>query len=335
MFLNWLIGIVVLAMAVILVLSSAVVVPTVQKGIVTFFRKRGKGTGSVVNEGLRWVVPFAGGVEKISYELVTSEIAEDFFSKSSAGKGRLEVTIKGKAQWRPDKDDAVLRDVFLERSEQAISQGLVAQINAELGKVVGTQDAEELIENREFIDLLINAVLRLEKPFGKQELTPDQRFEYVKTHSRQLKKKLQEDQKRLQGDQRNISGSEERSEVERLYGIEIIKFSLADVAYSKETARTFELERQAIAKKDASQAILALEGQHRASGKNPREARTAAEIDMEKGTKRQVFSFEGLEGLKDALKGAVAVNVTVGETPKKVADSEKAGEGEAPPPKKD
>src|SRR3989344_2923299 len=286
---GWLIWTGVTGLLLVLVLSSAVIVPKVHSGVVLRFNARPKKGARVLHEGLHFLIPFIETVELFSYELVTLDVDETFFTSD-----RLEVRMKGSVQWRPDRE--LLKDVFIGGSEEAITNGLRDTIKSELGKVAGTKDGNTFITDREAVDLLINALLRLGAPF-LPELTPEHRFDQccppkekssASSRAAEIKVLLAVESERIQ----------DRSEVEKLFGIDIMRFSLADVGFSKAVTEAFERKKEAEAKREAAKAKLGVIGQYREVGLEPREALAAAEVSLGEGTQRKVFSLEGLSGLR-------------------------------------
>src|SRR3989344_4542240 len=250
-----LVGMVLIAYA--LVRRSVVIIPTVHCGIVSRFKKR---TGRVLGEGLRFVWPFVDSVDLFKLEVVTSDVAESFFSSD-----QLEVIIKGKVQWRPDK--RLVSSKFVEMSEDTITKGLIGAIKAELGIIAGQKEAEAFIGSREAVGLLINCVLRMEEPFHIiHAALPSTRLDFYVQNGNNVRDHLRDEHKLVNN----------RSDIEAGYGIDILKFELEDVDFSPATKKVMGLDPQA--------------------------AVNAAELALEESrTTRQIFSVEGLDKLKGLL----------------------------------
>lgn len=217
-----------------LIVNAIVIVPTVHFGQVLRFKRR---TGRILKEGLHFVVPFIDSVELFKSELVTTDVGESFFSKDN-----LEIMIKGSVQWRPD--EALLDSTFVEMSENTITKGLVDTIKSELGIIAGTKKGEAFIKDREAISLLINSVLRLSAPpHIAENLSPAERLQYYIDNTPVIRKRLADEPK-------NVN---DRSDLENLYGIDIIRFSLADVDFSQTTKAALEKKKQAEAEMKAAQ----------------------------------------------------------------------------------
>lgn len=271
-------GAVLIAVAVLC--RAAVIVPTVHYGVVLRFKKR---TGRVLDEGLHFVLPFIDSVELFAYEVVTASIEESFFSKDN-----LQVIIKGAVQWRPDQK---LYDVFIERSESTISEGLTAAIKSELGIIAGTKPAAAFIKSREAISDLINCILRMNEPFHViHQLPPPKRLKFYEENGINIRAHLREEH-RL---------TDDRSQVEAAYGIDVMEFALADVDFTPETKKQLELKKQTEAKLKAdeleSKTKEKLIVKYKALGLDPQAANNAAEVTMDQA-KRSIISVEGLDKL--------------------------------------
>ncbi|KKU92086.1 MAG: hypothetical protein UY24_C0043G0011 [Parcubacteria group bacterium GW2011_GWA1_48_11b] len=280
-----LVGMVLIAYA--LVRRSIVIVSTVHCGIVSRFKKR---TGRVLDEGLRFVWPFVDSVDLFKLEVVTSDVAESFFSSD-----QLEVIIKGKVQWRPDK--RLVSSKFVEMSEDTITKGLIGAIKAELGIIAGQKEAEAFIGSREAVGLLINCVLRMEEPFHIiHAALPSTRLDFYVQNGNNVRDHLRDEHKLVNN----------RSDIEAGYGIDILKFELEDVDFSPATKKVMESKKQVVEKLKANQLALDKKMQmiedFKAKGLDPQAAVNAAELALEESrTTRQIFSVEGLDKLKGLL----------------------------------
>lgn len=268
----------------VLLLRGAIVIPTVNYGVVLRFKKR---TGRVLDEGLNFILPFVDSAELFKYEIVTTPIEESFFSRDN-----LQIIIKGSVQWSPDKK--LLKSVFIERSEEAIKEGLVAAIKSELGIIAGTKPGSAFIKSREAISLLINSVLRMQTPPHLDPLLGielSKRLKYYEDHSIGVRFHLREEHRM----------TEDRSDLEERYGIDVLEFALADVDFSPETKKQMELAKQTEAKLKADELEakkkIDLVDRFKTMGLDPQAANNAAEVLMDQADRR-IFSLEGLDKLK-------------------------------------
>lgn len=343
----------VINIAYILIRSSIIVTPTAHADVVLFFkrplrkpfqrfrRKKGdkgkegdkdkKDEWWVLKNGIHFIWPFVCSVRRVSLELgrTPTLIDETFFSKDS-----IEVRVKGSVQWIPDASH--LSDVFITRSEQAITDGLVDAVKSVLGTIAGLKKARSYVESREAIELLINDALRLDptsanyplrgklgaarfdccivEPSAEQTKSIDQAKadqEAEQARKEELRHALDEaEQARKElrhalDEESEPDHKHELSAVEKLYGIDIFRFALADVDFDEKTRNALQLEVQtglelaaqelrSNATVDRAKKLkdaLDLEG---------REALNAEQVIQGQATK-EVRSYEGVGGVGTLL----------------------------------
>lgn len=289
-----------------LLLDAYAVVPKAHYGVRLILGRRiskmskvarfffGKG---VRDEGFCFKIPFLEEIEIFSYELQTTPIKVKVFSKD-----RLEITVEGSVQHRPDR--ALVEKIYAEMSEEAIRIGLVDAVESELGKIAGSKDGDVFIQSREELENLINCVLRLNIPphhgpsdYSTQgdlsdngEIPPEKRIEFYK----QNRKKIRET---LGGETKEVSL---RSTIEERYGFDIVTFALSKVDFSSETKKALEEKRQAKAHTEAAQEKIIMMGMLQKQGLSPEEANNASDVALKQAT-RLIYSLEG-------LKGAIQIN---------------------------
>lgn len=262
---------------------AIVEVPTVHYGVVLFLKKR---TKRELKEGWHFTIPFFNSVELFSLEVQTLPVEVSFFSKD-----RLEVVAKGSLQWKPDRH--LLQDIFMTMDEKTIVQGLLDAVKGELGVIGGTKEAGAFIEKREAINFLINCVLRLSMPpHVEKDLSPAQRLAYYTKNAVEIRKRLDDE----------ANHPDDRSSVERLYGIDVVKFALADVDFSAETRKSMELKKQMEQKLKADKLqhdhLLAMTEALKGLGLSPDEAVDAAQVTLDQAEKK-VHAVRGLSHLFD------------------------------------
>lgn len=247
----------------------------------------------VRDEGWYLKIPFLEKIEIFPYELNTISIKVKVFSKD-----RLEITVEGSVQYRPDKN--LVEKIYAEMSEDAIKVGLVDAVESELGKIAGSKEADMFIQSREELESLINCVLRLSVPphhdpsgYSSQgglceggEISPEKRIEFYKVN----RKKIRET---LDGETKEVFL---RSVTEERYGFDIVTYALARVDFSPETKKALEEKRQAQAYMEAAKEKVNIMKMLKKEGLTPEEANNASDVALKKAT-RQVYSLEGVEGM--------------------------------------
>jgi regulator of protease activity HflC (stomatin/prohibitin superfamily) len=271
---------------IIIALSGIVIVPTVRRGVVVRFKKR---TGRVLDEGPAYVIPLADEIQLYPYELRTDEVDFNVFSLD-----RLEITIRGSIQWRPDSANMIQ---FVEIPENTILKGLNDAVESELGKVSGEKEGDVFIRNRKPLEMLINCIFLLERaphfhlnpirPPTPGAPSPGLEFgksltEWITSNipkkEEELNNKLApekweipivEEENELKGQLDTIRFFEKnssriqimltfgkgRSAVEKLYAIEVSVFRLAHIDFSSSTKKALERQRQAKAEAEAAEEL--------------------------------------------------------------------------------
>ncbi len=140
----------------VLIISSIAQIPTAHYGVRTIFGKRRKGA---LTEGLNFKIPF---VEKILlYPMsLTTYTLDDKESAVVFSKDKLELTIEGSIQLRPDREEL---DSFVEITEQTLMKGMKDAIEGGLGIVAGRHEGDAFIDLREAVEHIINCTFRLER----------------------------------------------------------------------------------------------------------------------------------------------------------------------------
>ncbi|MBI2046371.1 MAG: hypothetical protein HYT28_03060 [Parcubacteria group bacterium] len=306
----WIIAFLLLFVLVFLLLDAYAIIPKAHYGVRLILGRRiskmsgvgrfffGKG---VCDEGLRLKIPFLEKIELFPYELATIPIDVKVFSSD-----KLEITVQGSVQFRPDKE--LLEKIYAEMSENAIKVGLVDAVEYELGNIAGSKEGDVFIQSREELGNLINCVLRLKVPphyephkYSTQEdlycengeIQPEKRIEFYKIN----KKKIRE---MLDGEAQEVTL---RSPIEERYGFDIVTFALARVDFSAATKKALEEKRQAEARADIMPEKIKMMQLLGDKGLTPEQANNASDVMLGKAAPRQVhsFEFEGLEGLKGLI----------------------------------
>lgn len=291
-----------LLLTAVITLNAFIVIPTIHYGVVIRFKKR---TGRVISEGLHLIIPFIDAVELFESTIVTKDIEGSFFSGTdeNGSAGRLEIKIKGSVQWSPDPE--MLVEVFIRISEEALANGLIDSIKGELGIIAGVEDGASFIGKRRAINLLINCVLRLSNPpHQKDKIEPENIIQYYEERASEIEEMLKNEVKNI-GD---------RSAIEELYGIDIVRFALSNIDFSDATKKALELKRQTEetirAKQVTMNAKIAMTQGLIELGIGPREALNSAEVNLDQA-KKKIFSAEGLGDLKQG-----PINISTDAKPK-------------------
>lgn len=235
------------------VMTSLIRVDTINYGVVLRFGRR---TGRVLKEGLHLILPF--GIETV--ELVPCELREIKFNTpdtqlTTLTKDRLLIEIRGELQYRPAhpntkyqvdgrKKPLILR--FLETTDNEITTGLLGAIKNELGAIAGVTESDGFIADREALGLLIDSMLRLEKPAhfdnnltgGGPVDKPGKRLAFYKAKRKKIREKLAK-----------MDGS--HSALEKRYGIDITTLTLSKVSLSTKVIEAMEKQKEEEYKKKA------------------------------------------------------------------------------------
>ncbi|MDP1706387.1 MAG: SPFH domain-containing protein [bacterium] len=278
----------IIAIVVVWVLASAIKIPPNHFGIVDRFGKRlrcnpGKDgpvfQRGILREGLNFIIPLIDSVELVSKDLVKEDIKFKFTTKD-----KLRLEVEGVFQYRPDPDVLFSdvhkdhrRNVFLTVSKEVIKSGVIEAVEARLGGLGGQCSSEIFITSRQALGEIINAILRMNKPphrnhlkgapapdpknpeepfcgldalctFDDTEIGVEKLVEFYNAHWRQAKV--------IKDNEKNLP--EDRSEVERRYGIDIESFDLGNVGFTSETEAAFEEKRQSEERAHAGDQVLIL-----------------------------------------------------------------------------
>lgn len=285
-------------------LGFFVVIPAYHFGVVERFGKR---TGRILYEGFRLKIPLIDGVELISLELDTIPIAVEFTTID-----KLKLTCSGSLQWRPDPDikDDKKRNTFVTMSEDIITTGMADAIKAKLGALGGKKTGKDFIQNRQAIGDIINCALRLSKDKiphqnhdsgncgvdscrREKEVDAKNLIDFYNKHWRIIKPILGNEDKEIN----------DHSPTEERYGIDIKHFALANIAFSEETAKAFEKEKQAEARARAFDTKLVMVRKAKELGASPQEAFNAADVSLDPAVKKEIVSVEGEAGVLGGLLG--------------------------------
>ncbi len=280
--LNWLHWTALVYLIVFLFLCGFVIVPSNYSAVVRFFERR----LYVIGEGPGFVAAFCDA-KAFSHQLRTTAIDQDFLSSNSESGGTLGVTITGPLQWRPSRNGELLKNVFFGLSEDSIHEGLKSTVQSEIGKIVGLHEAREFISNRDAIEIMINAVFRLKDPF--KGVPMEKRLAWIKDNALDLREQLNQETKK----------PSTTSRVEDMYGIEIVKFDLADVSFDEKTTAALEEKQQNKAKAEAAEPFFKLGRRFREEFPHlDDQARlNATQVELLPKVEKKIVSVEGLRGL--------------------------------------
>lgn len=238
-----------------------------------------------------FVIPFVDRVEIYDYKVDSDTVDVEFFTRD-----RIEVKFKGSLQKRPSPyvPDDQGRVRFIEMNPETIRNGIIDAIKSVLGKIAGVELVDRFIRDRRALELLMNCEFRMERaphrdrelfmPFiqGKrQQLT--ERITKLATSKEKDKEKIDEYEERIQlidailanpaADlapelwidfytehakeiEKELVDSDDSSEIEERYGIEILAVLIADIDFTDETKKALERERQAEADLKGAQKLV-------------------------------------------------------------------------------
>lgn len=286
--------------------KSIMVVPKNYNGLLYFL---GRYTALVLSEGWHFVLPFLTEIRCYSIKTQKRDIHIEVESDEGDGTS-LFVIVDGQFEFYFDPD---LVEQYRLETDESITNGIVNAVKQELGIVAGKITGFDFIKNKEEITLMINCLLRLEKlpHFNAQRLdstesnnciSVEDRLSFYKKHRVAIISLLVGE-----GDRRD-----ERSLIEKRYGVNIRIFNLVDVSLSPETKKAFEAKRQEEAKMKGVQAItnkkLEIAKRWRTEiGLEPQAAANEADVSVGQADKN-VWSFEGpigeiLKAILSARKG--------------------------------
>ncbi len=280
-----------------LIARSIVFVPTFNVGAVRRFGALTKRV--LLPGGPYFLIPFAEDVllTSVENEEITLALQRKPVSIKLISKDRLQIVVEGSIQYRVDP---ALLDRFLLVGKNAW-EGMIDAIKSELGQIAGCKVADVFIERRQALQDLINCVLRLSTPphqnpsvlgkeFDDKIVIPEHRLEFYEKHMTKIKNLLK-------AESRN---SEDRSTIEKRYGIDVVTFELAKVDFSEETLKAMESERQAKDRMKASRILaarkLSLYRRLRKEGLGPQEAINEAAVTVGQAEKK-IVSVEGLKNI--------------------------------------
>lgn len=195
-------------------------IPPMHYGRVNAFGKRGR----VVEEGLRFLMPFVEEVELHSKELERIPLEVTVTSKD-----QLEIVLKLSVEFVLDLN---LITAYEERSKER-ANGLAERIKTVVGEIAGVEKADDFIRRREAIVHLINCLLRL-KDLPHKNIPIGQRLNFYETFAQDIDGYLEEE----------TAKPDERSSIEEDYGIDILIANLTQVDFGAATKAALEKNKQ-------------------------------------------------------------------------------------------
>lgn len=254
------------------------------------------------------VMPF---IDRIAVEPVTLQPMT--ITTKVLSKDNLQLTVGGSVQFRVDD---VYRHMEMDLDLKTIEVGMRDAIESELGIIAGKVNGDQFKAARREVQLLINSVLRFsvashyrasaadptvfDPANGDQEVEPHKRVGFYRKNGKAIRTALE----------RETEEADDRSEIEKRYGIDVVVFELAEVDFTPETVAALEKKRQAELGADAAQgafkrqmAIFHELKEH----VGPERALNEASLIVggkDRGN-RQIISVEGLENVGAALGGAL------------------------------
>ena len=297
-----------MAYAALYIIADAIVfIEAVNYGVVWRFGGQTKG---VRNEGLNAKIPIVDEIKIVSLQLQTKIIKVEFTTKDN-----LRLVIPGSLQYRADKKvfDKDERNIFVRISDEAVTIGVEKDVQAKLGGIGGKYDGKDFIQNRQALDAIINSILRLDTPLhlshnvaacnasncafcqaqGSKKIEADQLIDFYNAHWQEVKTLLDDEENHV----------ENRSGIEKRYGIDIVKYSLSEVNFTAETQAAQEEKKQADYRAEAGEKILGLTAYAKLAlpGVSDQQALNWADSIVNPGTPRKVVSVEGESGVLGGL----------------------------------
>ncbi len=279
-------------------------------GVVERFKGR---TGRIIYEGLHLKLPYIEKVEQVSMKLVDVDNIKATFTT----KDFLQVTCLGSLQYSPDSEikDAKGLNRFVSISEDMIQSGMAKTIEAKLGSLGGIRKSGDFIKTRHALSDIINCFFRLKTPphmnhkrgdsatcglsdcefsdCPPNSINAEDLIRFYNKHYALVKKMLD--------DEKNIP---DRSSVEERYGIDIKYYALSDVAFSEETQKSFEKEKQAEFREKAFDKKIAMAKKAvKELNASPQEALNAADKSLDPSVKKEIISVEGQAGVLGGILG--------------------------------
>ncbi len=283
-----------------LVISSIRVIPAAKIAVVErlgnrFFSSNSshpfdsKGKGRKLKEGIHFVRPFIDKVIAFDVKVDRNEFEHTVFSiapdagNAASSSIQLAIKIAGAVFWRPSFTR--LKE-FTNQSKETIRKGLLDEIKGELLVIAGKHTADELITDKEAVDMLINCKLRLQDPphirwdlfiEDIEKMIASEKESSLKKKGEDLKSKMDEYHKtnanhflgssimpeyRVEFYQKHSArlrwyleqnGESENGELEEKYGIVITSVSISSVDFDPETRSAFQKQRQEEGKMKAAQ----------------------------------------------------------------------------------
>lgn len=308
------------AYAVLYILADAIVfIEAVNYGVVWRFGGQTKGTRK---EGLNFKIPIIDEIKIVSLQLQTKIIKVEFTTKDN-----LRLTIPGSLQHRADPKVCSTKDgknVFVRTSDEAITTGVEKDVQAKLGGIGGKYNGEDFIQNRQALDSIINSILRLDVPLHlshdiaacgqggccfcrnqeNRQVEADQLIDFYNAHWRQIKALLDDEENHV----------ENRSGIEKRYGIDIVKYSLSEVDFTKETQAAQEEQKQADYRTEAGKKVIGLAEKVKKSLPNISDQQVLnwADSILNPDTPRTMISVEGDSGVLGGLLGLLSKKIKGG-----------------------
>lgn len=300
------------------ILDAIVFVPAVHYGVKWRFGGQIAGT---LKEGFNIKIPFIDKVKIAPLDLKTKEITVKFTTKD-----KLRLIIPGSLQFKADKDvkDDDNRNVFVRISDEAIATGVEKDVQAKLGGIGGKYNGDQFIENRQALADLINSILRLDKPlhlhhnprknpedpknadwcglencpFEEGKIEAEKLIDFYNKHWKKVKGLIDGEKNRR----------EERTEIEKRYGIDIEIYSLAQTDFTPETQAAQEEQKQAGYRAEAGRKTLALAilTKRKLRDIADQQALNWADATLNPGTPRKMISVEGEAGVMGGLLGLLS-----------------------------
>ena len=318
-----------LLIAVVFIMNSIMIVRAARFAVVKRFGRRIGGRRGVLLEGFHWLLPIIETAEIVSMELAELKVNATFTTKD-----KLQVTVNGSLQYRPDPEvtDNQGRNVFVAVTEQVIKTGIEEAISGRLGGLGGKYDGMAFVENRQALGDIINALLKLktaphlthpsdcslaECGIKAARIPADKLIEYYNAHWEDVNKRFA-DLKKLKKGGGPPRQDNEHSDIEERYGIEIETFAIGNVDFGEQTKKDFEKEQQVVAraKTFTNKMELALRV-HNELGGSAQVALNAADVSLDPAIKKTVVSVEGEAGVLGALVSKFSGDASKGGSGKK------------------
>lgn len=281
---------------IILLVNSFTIVPRTNYGLVYRF---GKATGRALDEGWHFILPLIDDVRCYPYKTQKRDVEVSVQSNEDDGTS-LELLIKGHFEFYPDP--AMILQ-YRKETEESITGGVINAVKEELGVIAGKTKAFDFIKSREAIVLIVNCMLRLQdlphhyaRQYGEQEdhIGPEGRLDFYRNHRTEIIYGTAV----IHGLENEADFPNERSLIEKRYGIDIRVFTLADVDFSEAVKKAFESKREQEQKMKGVEVVanqkLKIAKKWQRHGLKPAEAANEADVTVGHGEKK-IFSIEGAD----------------------------------------